>query len=100
MWRQVWDEGVSQVYATILGPFPYSVTGPPPISHPFQDEKNLNLRYHPSQTVTRIFVASGDMSSRLPTLQIEQQIQAEYTFLSIFLINLMRLLPSMNADVL
>jgi len=100
MWRQVWDEGVSQIYATILGPFSYSITGPFLISHPFQDEKNLNLRYHPSQTVTRISVASGDTSSRLPTLQIEQQIQAEYTFLLIFLINLVRLLPSMNANVL
>ena len=72
----------------------------PYFSHSFQDEKNLNLRYHTSQTVTRISVASGDTSSRLTTLQIEQQIQAEYTFLSIFPINLMRLLPSMDADVL
>ena len=98
MWRQVWDEGVPLNYTTIPGPFPYSVTGLL-ISHPFQDEKNLNLRCHPSQTVTRISVASGDTSIRLPTLQIEW-IQAEYTFLLIFLINLAQLLSSINAKVL
>ena len=84
----------------LLVRFPTPLRGRSYFSHSFQDEKNLNLRCHTSQTVTRISVASGDTSSRLLTLQIEQQIQAEYTFLSIFPINLMQLLPSMNADVL
>jgi large subunit ribosomal protein L35 len=29
MWRQVWDEGVSEIYATVLGMFPYSVADLP-----------------------------------------------------------------------
>lgn len=33
MWRQVWDEGVSQIYATVLGIFSPLIVNPP-ISHP------------------------------------------------------------------
>lgn len=67
MWRQVWDEGVSQIYATVLGMFPCSVVGPSILHSPFQDERNPNSHYHPSQTAMRIFVVPGDTSSRFPT---------------------------------
>ena len=33
MWRQVWDEGVSQIYTTVLGMFSNPVAGLP-ILHP------------------------------------------------------------------
>ena len=49
MWRQVWDEGVSQIYATVLGMSPFPVVGPP-ILHSFASRTRRTQVYVTAQT--------------------------------------------------
>jgi large subunit ribosomal protein L35 len=65
MWRQAWDEGVSQIYAAVLGMFPLSSRRPRIYRLPLQDGRNPGLQYHLSKTAMPIFVASGDTPSSL-----------------------------------
>ena len=80
MWRQVWDEGVSQIYATVLRMSSLFSPGPQVLLAPIllQGERSPSSRCHPSQTGMRIFVVSGDISSRLLMFRFEQRTWAEY----------------------
>jgi hypothetical protein len=74
MWRQVWDEGVSQIYTTVLSMFSSPTCSRVLIPFFPQDERSPGSWYHPNWTAMRISAVSDDMSSRLPALQTEQRI--------------------------
>lgn len=93
MWRQAWDEGVSQIYAAVLGMFLLSSRRPCIYHLPLQDGRNLGSQYHLSKTAMPIFVASGDTPS---SPQNRATVIGRTRSLFVLPIHLLRLLLQIN----